>query len=59
MRRAVGRIRFEYSVEGDNEAEGLSDTELASYFTDRMLEDVYDLSWLDLRGEIEVELLDL
>jgi|AntRauMFilla1563_2_1112583.scaffolds.fasta_scaffold01900_10 hypothetical protein len=58
MKIARGIIAFEYKVSDEEEAEGLSKPELESYFTDKMLDDIIDLRFSDIRPAIEMEIIN-
>jgi hypothetical protein len=57
MRKAIGKIVFEYEIAEDPYAEGLSKEELVSYFLDTMVDDVIDMKFSDIRPAIEMEII--
>ena len=56
-RVARGVIAFEYFISEHEEAEWLVGDELVNYFTDKMLDDVIDMRFSDIRPAIEVEIM--
>ena len=57
MRRAIGKIVFEYDIAEHPYADGLSKEELVSYFLDTMVDDVVDMRFSDIRPAIEMEVI--
>jgi hypothetical protein len=57
MRKAIGKIVFEYDISEHEETEGLSKEELLSYFLDTMVDDVIDMRFSDIRPAIDMEIV--